>query len=111
MSQQTLTYRRVDFGLDAPTLIQKLLLIGGALALAGVAMLIWGTLLQGTAGTIIASIGLAVLITGIIFLLTGIIMIWSSRFGKMHARDNLLDELNLHGDETVLDLGCGRGLM
>jgi SAM-dependent methyltransferase len=111
MSQQTLTSRRVDYGLDAPTLIQKLLLIGGALALAGVAMLIWGTLLQGTAGTIIASIGLAVLITGIIFLLTGIMMIWSSRFGKMHARDNLLDELNLHGDETVLDLGCGRGLM
>jgi ubiquinone/menaquinone biosynthesis C-methylase UbiE len=38
-------------------------------------------------------------------------MIWSSRFGKMHARDRLLDSLQLRGDETVLDLGCGRGLL
>jgi SAM-dependent methyltransferase len=111
MSQKSLITERVDYGLDAPTLVQKFLLGGGALALVGLGILIWGILLQGIAGTIIASIGGVALITGISFLLTGMMMIWSSRFGKMHARDKLLVGLNLRGDETVLDLGCGRGLL
>jgi SAM-dependent methyltransferase len=111
MSQKTLITTRVDYGLDAPTLVQKFLLGGGALTLVGLGILIWGILLQGITGTIIASIGGVALITGISFLLTGMMMIWSSRFGKMHARDKLLDGLNLRGDETVLDLGCGRGLL
>ena len=111
MSQKTLTTTRADYGLDAPTLVQKFLLGGGALALVGLGILILGILLRGVASIIVASIGVAVLITGISFLLTGMMMIWSSRFGKMHARDKLLDGLKLRGDETVLDLGCGRGLL
>ena len=111
MSQKTLITTRVDYGLDAPTLVQKFLLGGGALTLVGLGILIWGILLQGITGTIVALIGITALITGISFLLTGMMMIWSSRFGKMHARDKLLDGLNLRGDETVLDLSCGRGLL
>lgn len=38
-------------------------------------------------------------------------MIWSSRFGKLRRREHLLDQLAWHGDERVLDIGCGRGLM
>jgi arsenite methyltransferase len=111
MSQKALTATRADYGLDAPTLVRNFLLGGGALTIAGLGFLIWGFSLQGTAGNIIASIAIAVLITGIGFLFSGTMMIWSSRSGKMHARDRLLDSLQLHGDETVLDLGCGRGLL
>lgn len=111
MSQKTLINERVDYGLDAPTLVQKLLLGGGALTIVGLGFLVWGGFLQGSAGNIVASVSIAILITGLIVLLTGIMMIWSSRFGKMHARDRLLDSLQLRGDETVLDLGCGRGLL
>lgn len=39
------------------------------------------------------------------------LMIVSSRFGKLRARDRLLDALALRGNETVLDVGCGHGLM
>jgi ubiquinone/menaquinone biosynthesis C-methylase UbiE len=35
----------------------------------------------------------------------------SSYYGKFRARDKLLDSLQLRGDETVLDVGCGHGLL
>ena len=111
MSQKTLITTRADYGLDAPTLVQKFLLGGGALATVSLGILIWGVLLKGNIGNIVAPIAVAALITGVGFLFSGTMMIWSSRFGKMHARDRLLDGLRLRGDETVLDLGCGRGLL
>src|SRR5262249_40669566 len=39
------------------------------------------------------------------------IMTWSSRVAKLEMRDRLLDQLELKGDEKVLDVGCGRGLL
>ncbi len=37
--------------------------------------------------------------------------IHSSREGKLALREQLLDQLALKGDEKVLDVGCGRGLL
>lgn len=37
-------------------------------------------------------------------------MIWTSRYGKLRRREQLLDRLNWQGNERVLDIGCGRGL-
>ena len=39
------------------------------------------------------------------------VMIYSSKVGKIRVRDRLLEGLRLRGDEDVLDLGCGSGLM
>jgi len=38
-------------------------------------------------------------------------MVWSSKVGKIKYREQLIDSLNLMGSETVLDVGCGRGLL
>ena len=38
-------------------------------------------------------------------------MVWSSRVAKPSLRDRLIDSLEFKGDEKVLDVGCGRGLM
>lgn len=38
-------------------------------------------------------------------------MVWGSRFGKLRGRERLLDRLTWRGDERVLDVGCGRGLL
>jgi len=35
--------------------------------------------------------------------------LYTSRRGKFVVWAELLDQLNLHGDERILDLGCGRG--
>jgi arsenite methyltransferase len=35
--------------------------------------------------------------------------IYATRSGKFHVWNRVLDDLRLRGDETLLDLGCGRG--
>src|SRR5262249_24934071 len=38
-------------------------------------------------------------------------MVWNSKSGKVAEREKLLARIAWRGDEQVLDLGCGRGLM
>src|SRR5712691_5072616 len=38
-------------------------------------------------------------------------MLWSSKVGKLRARDELIDGIPWSGNELVLDVGCGRGLL
>jgi ubiquinone/menaquinone biosynthesis C-methylase UbiE len=38
-------------------------------------------------------------------------MVWSSKVGKLRERDWLLSLVTWRGDEQVLDIGCGRGLL
>lgn len=45
------------------------------------------------------------------FTFAALMMLWSSLFGKFRARETLLNAIPWHGDERVLDVGCGHGLM
>jgi cyclopropane fatty-acyl-phospholipid synthase-like methyltransferase len=38
-------------------------------------------------------------------------MLYSSRVGKLRMRGLVIDALGLRGNERVLDVGCGRGLL
>jgi cyclopropane fatty-acyl-phospholipid synthase-like methyltransferase len=38
-------------------------------------------------------------------------MVWSSKVDKVGARDRLIEALSLRGDESIVDVGCGRGLL
>jgi ubiquinone/menaquinone biosynthesis C-methylase UbiE len=45
------------------------------------------------------------------FLLGAAGMLFYSKIGKLTLRERLLDQIQWKGDERVLDVGCGRGLL
>jgi ubiquinone/menaquinone biosynthesis C-methylase UbiE len=102
---------RADYGLDAPPVVRNLLL-GGVAALA-LALVISAHLWDGRfrLGPVQVDVAGAPIVTAVICLGLAGFMVWSSRRGKLAARERLLDGLALRGDERVLDVGCGRGLL
>ena len=101
-----------DYGLDAPGVVRGFFIGGPLLIVAGRLLIAWGnsrgiTIPRG----IPLSWGYAMFYTGIVLFLEALLMTASSRYGKFRARDLLLDRLNLRGDESVLDVGCGHGLL
>ena len=103
MSKQT-----PDYGLDAPGVFRGLLIGGLAAAITGFLLVRW--VLAGHAGSTI-DLAFAVRNTGIGCLIGAAMLFASSRYGKFHVRDRLLRGLNLRGDEALLDVGCGHGLL
>jgi arsenite methyltransferase len=91
----------VDYGLDAPGVVRGFAIAGVALAVVTVVLLVAGL------PVVPELFGLS----AVMFLATVAAMIHSSRRGKLIERDRLLDGLGLAGDEDVLDVGCGRGLL
>lgn len=96
--------RRADYGQDAPGVVRNLLGIGGIFLAVGLA----GFFLRSPGAK---STAISIGISGTWFIFTGLLMVLSSRVGKLRARDRLLDGLRLQGNETLLDIGCGRGLL
>lgn len=94
MTEQEL--RRGHYGIDAPGVVRNLALLGIA---CGAVVYLGGPGWRGFA------------IPGAIFLAEAVLMLWSSRFGKRRVVERMLDALSLRGDERVLDVGCGRGLL
>jgi SAM-dependent methyltransferase len=93
-----------DYGIDAPGVIRNLALIGIVLLL----------LCMGTFFAFAGAwrwIGTIPFLLGLICLIEAVYMIWSSKVGKYYEREKLLDLVPWRGDEKVLDIGCGRGLV
>jgi SAM-dependent methyltransferase len=97
-----------DYGLDAPVVVKRMFSRGGwSLAFALALYFINRDEYPGPAAQLLSVLGSI----GVAFLAVGAIMVWSSRVAKLSLRDRLLDSLNLKGDEKILDVGCGRGLL
>lgn len=92
---------KADYGLDAPGIVRGFAIAGAAFVAVAVALAVLGV--PALAGPL--------WLAGAMFLLTVAAMLHSSRRGKLIERDRLLDRLGLRGDEDVLDVGCGRGLL
>jgi SAM-dependent methyltransferase len=100
--------RAGDYGIDAPPIVRNLILGGVAgIALAGALYGLGRASVPGLPRTLYHT----GLFAGLSWLATGLHMIYGSKVRKLRLRDRLLDALSLRGDEHVLDVGCGRGLM
>ncbi|MFZ6862306.1 class I SAM-dependent methyltransferase [Undibacterium sp. Ji67W] len=104
-----------DYGLDAPLVVRNMFILGSA------GLLCWlGTKLNRWSGKLLLPIGNESLILdfsgmglflGATLTFSACWMVWDSKIGKLHNREKLLDYLTWTGDEQVLDVGCGRGLL
>ncbi len=97
---------RANYGIDAPNIIRTMVLL--AMTLIGTGLLLRAISRAGSGTT---RLGVTLLWPGASFAGTALLMLASSRYGKLRARDRLLSRLALRGDEAVLDVGCGHGLM
>lgn len=98
---------KTNYGIDAPGLV-RFFFIGGFIAamiclIANVALLDhqWWVILVKFISAIAAAY-----LTGM-----GCLMIYWSKVEKVKGRESVLDQIQWTGNESVLDVGCGRGLM
>lgn len=115
---QVVSTPQPDYGIDAPGIRRGMFIasVGGAL-LAAVAASVngFGLLGAGTASTVASVLTVLGVLVAAYGLYMGGYMTYGSRIGKLRTRDRLLDQVAelrpWRGDEAVLDVGCGRGLM
>ncbi|MBZ5606052.1 MAG: hypothetical protein LAO79_27475 [Acidobacteriia bacterium] len=97
-----------DYGIDAPVIVKRMFTRAAWCLGVGLAVyFINHNEYPDTSAKLLSVLGSI----GLCFLAAGAFMVWSSKVGKVKMRDQLLDSLQLKGDEKVLDAGCGRGLM
>ena len=102
------TAASVDYGIDAPLIVRGW--FGRAGWSFGIGLLFWFMNRQEYPGPA-ARVFIALALVAVICAGIGWFKLHSSREGKLALREQLLDQLALKGDEKVLDVGCGRGLL
>src|SRR4029077_18327601 len=97
--------QKPEYGIDAPGVVRNLLVIGAALILTGLLFpiirighvnILWDRSAFSAGGSL---------------LLTGTLMVLYAKWGKFRHRDRMLNMVSWRGDEQVLDVGTGRGLL
>ena len=85
--------RGLRYGIDAPY-------VPAALGAAGMVAVVLGLVVSGSQWWFVV---------GFVFWLQAAVFLHTTLRGKFVVWERLLDELMLSGDETSLDIGCGRG--
>jgi arsenite methyltransferase len=96
-----------DYGIDAPGLV-RFFFAGGCAALLSASLAVW---LLPSYPAWRAGVGLTLAAAAFYLLGMGCLMLFWSKVTKVKGRDTILDQIEWRGDERVLDVGCGRGLM
>ena len=101
--------QRPNYGIDAPGVQRGFLIFGLIGVLAAGFLLAAGPRILPPVLAI--SLGMTLLWPGISLLGCATVMFWGSKIGKVRLVRKMIDRLSLRGDEQVLDVGCGHGLM
>ncbi|MBS1815583.1 MAG: class I SAM-dependent methyltransferase [Acidobacteria bacterium] len=98
--------KRPDYGIDAPGVLRNLFLGGIACVLAGIFVpQIFSV------GHVSFKLKSGFYTTGTILLVETALYLLYVKWGKFRHRDTMLAQHAWSGDESVLDVGCGRGLL
>jgi arsenite methyltransferase len=95
-----------DYGVDAPAVMRNMFLFGGACLLMG----IFGPRRLTFGSVTILPVSMF-LWTGGFLVVEGFLYLLYVKIGKFRHRDKILAMHTWRGDEQVLDVGCGRGLL
>jgi arsenite methyltransferase len=98
--------KKIDFGVDAPGTVRTFF-ISGAVASA---LAIGAFFVFGNSGWALL-LELALFLAGAYLFCMGCLMLYWSGIEKVRRSENVLKFVAWRGDEQVLDVGCGRGLM
>lgn len=93
--------QKPNYGIDSPAII------GFQVAISLVAFAVV-VVRRHSFGSVSMWIALA---CGVYFLHGGVQMLYYSKSQKLKLRERILDLIDWRGDESVLDVGCGRGLL
>ncbi len=105
---QTKPKNKADYGIDGPPIIRNFVLSGVAFFVLGGIMYLWLNSVHISTARVFFCFSTLV---GIVSFLSAGLMVRSSIIGKLLQREKLMDMLELHGDEIVVDIGCGSGLL
>jgi ubiquinone/menaquinone biosynthesis C-methylase UbiE len=98
---------KIDYGLDAPKMLQRLTSRAGLMIAAAVVLYFAN---RGAGTAVALPLAASLLSIGLCFGLAAAVMYFSSRIAKPRILNRILDSVPWRGDENVLDVGCGRGL-
>jgi arsenite methyltransferase len=97
--------QKPDYGIDAPGVVRNLFVIGALL-------LVLGSLFPVIRiGPVIFLWKSGAYVTGVLCLIEGVLMVVYAKHGKFLHRDRMLGMVDWKGNESVLDVGTGRGLL
>ncbi len=99
---------RPDYGIDAPGVIRNLLVVGVGLL---VVALFWPSLFTFVVGPVRFELLSGAIGTGVSCSIGGVLMLVYAKWGKFVHRDRMLALHAWQGNEYVLDVGTGRGLL
>src|SRR3979490_729781 len=94
-----------DYGIDAPGVVRNLIVIGLALILSGILFA------RIHLGNVTVLWSRSAFWPGGSCRLGGLLMLLYAKWGKFRHRDMMLNMVRWRGDESVLDVGTGRGLL
>jgi hypothetical protein len=101
-----MTEIKPDYGVDAPNVLRNFFLFGVPCLLLGI---------FGPHQVHLGKVGFfpkpMFFFTGLCLVLEGLLFLQYVKFGKFRHRDFMLSLHQWRGDEQVLDVGCGRGLL
>ena len=97
--------KKINYGIDAPKVIRNLLVIG-------VLLLVFSFFLPNDLlPPISIFLSRSSFVLGLSLIIAGFLMITYAKFGKFKQRERIINFQNWKGDEQVLDVGTGLGLL